>query len=121
MENNLKIIISTLGKIIFIILFINGIVQSFIHNYLWLVVIEVTMFFVMFVFLKLHKKKFFSVTISILSECFKNLNYTLCHIIATLGIICFINLDNITLSIITIIVFNCLRFLSRELNPLRFL
>ncbi len=121
MENKLKIIISALKKIIFIILFINGIVQSFIHNYLWLVVIEITMFFVMFVFLKLQKKKFFSITINILSECFKKINYILCHIIATLGIICFINLDKITLSIITIFVLNYLMFLSRKLNPLRFL
>lgn len=121
MENKIKIIISALEKIIFIILFINGIVQSFIHNYLCLVVIEVILFFILFIFFKLQKKKFFSITINILSECFKKINYILCHIIATLGIVCFINLDKITLSVITIIALNCLMFLSRKLNLLRFL
>lgn len=121
MENKLKIIIATIEKILFIILFINGIVQSFVHNYLCLVVIEVILFFILFIFFKLNKKYFFSITINMLSECFKSLNYALCHIIATLGIICFINLDKITLSIITIIVSNCLMSLSRKLNPLRFL
>lgn len=121
LENKIKAVISITEKIIFIILFINGIVQSFIYNYLYLVIIEAVMFLFMFVFFKLHKKNFLSITLNIIIECYKKLNYTLCHIITTLGIICFITLDKIMLSVITIIILYGLMFLSRKLNPLRFL
>ncbi len=118
MENIIKNILSTLISTIYIALFINGCIHSILNYYLYLIIITIVSFIIFIVSIKINNNNSLNFYSCISSEIFKQISFLMFNIIATIGIAYFISLDINSTVIISIILFTCIRQISKNTHTL---